>query len=145
GKDTFLAIQYLGTDRLPALFAMKARFDSVAARGKFLPGDLSAEIMEAVSGLCPGHLPKRLKDYRDKFEHHLMLKMSGSGIKEARTYLASAFPSDQGAFFECSPAEGEKAESTRAFIANRAGSRSVATAHCLDKIGRPEVMPFRES
>jgi len=65
--------------------------------------------MQAVSGLFPGHLPKCMKDYRDKFEHHLMLKMSGSGIKEARAYLASVFPSDQGAFFECSPAEGEKA------------------------------------
>ena len=88
---------------------MKARFDSVATRLKFLPRDLSDKIMQAVSGLFPGHLPKRMKDYRDKFEHHLMLKMSGSGIKEARTYLASVFPSDQGAFFESSPAEGEKA------------------------------------
>ena len=74
GKDTFLAIQYLGTDRLPALFAMKARFDSVAERLKFLPRDLGDKIMQAVSGLFPGHLPKRMKDYRGKFEHHLMLK-----------------------------------------------------------------------
>ena len=57
--------------------------------------------MQLVSGLFPGHLPERMKDYRDKFEHHLMLKMSGSGIKEARTYLGSVFPSNQGAFFEC--------------------------------------------
>jgi D-lactate dehydrogenase len=70
GKDTFLAIQYLGTDRLPALFAMKARFDSIAARSKLLPRDLSDKIMQAVSRLFPGHLPKRMKDYRDKFEHH---------------------------------------------------------------------------
>lgn len=120
GKDTFLAIQYLGTDRLPALFAMKARFDSVAMRLKFLPRDLSDKIMQAVSGLFPGHLPKRMKDYRDKFEHHLMLKMSGSGIKEARTYLASVFPSDQGAFFESSPAEGEKAFLHRFAVAGAA-------------------------
>jgi len=120
GKDTFLAIQYLGTDRLPALFAMKARFDSIAARSKFLPRDLSDKIMQAVSRLFPGHLPKRMKDYRDKFEHHLMLKMSGSGIKEARTYLGSVFPSHQGAFFECSPAEGEKAFLHRFAVAGAA-------------------------
>jgi D-lactate dehydrogenase len=99
---------------------MKARFDSVAARWKFLPRDLSDKIMQAVSGLFPGHLPKRMKDYRDKFEHHLMLKMSGSGIKEARTYLGSVFPSDQGAFFECSPAEGEKAFLHRFAVAGAA-------------------------
>jgi len=109
GKDTFLAIQYLGTDRLPVLFAIKAWFDSLAGRLKFLPRGLSDKLMQAVSGLFPSHLPKRMKDYRDKFEHHLMLKMSGSGIEEARTYLASKFPSAEGAFFECSPAEGEKA------------------------------------
>ena len=109
GKDTFLAIQYLGTDRLPVLFAIKAWFDSLAGRLKFLPRGLSDKLMQAVSGLFPSHLPKRMKDYRDKFEHHLMLKMSGSGIEEARTYLASKFPFAEGAFFECSPAEGEKA------------------------------------
>ncbi|ACB97008.1 D-lactate dehydrogenase [Beijerinckia indica] len=109
GKDTFLAIRALGTDRLPKLFAWKAKFDVFVQRYRFLPQDLSDKIMQAVSRLFPSHLPPRMKDYRDRFEHHLMLKMAGPGIEEARTYLRSIFPSAKGHFFECTPEEGVKA------------------------------------
>jgi D-lactate dehydrogenase len=109
GKDMFLAIQYLGTDALPTLFAVKARFDALATRWPFLPRDLSDRLMQMASRLFPSHLPKRMKDFRDRYAHHLMLKMAGSGIDEARTYLQSIFPSAQGAFFECTGEEGTKA------------------------------------
>jgi D-lactate dehydrogenase len=33
GRDTFVAIEKLGTDRLPALFAAKARVDAVLGAG----------------------------------------------------------------------------------------------------------------
>jgi D-lactate dehydrogenase len=109
GKDTFLAIRYLGTDRLPLMFALKGAFDGLVGRLKFMPHDLSDRIMQAVSSLFPRHLPKRMTDYRNRFEHHLMLKMAGGGIDEARRLLKSIFPSAQGAFFECTDDEGEKA------------------------------------
>lgn len=109
GKDTFLAIQYLGTDRLPLMFALKGRFDALCARFRFMPHDLSDRIMQAVSSLFPKHLPKRLYDYRERFEHYLMLRMAEGGIEEARAYLSSIFPSAQGAFFECTAEEGTKA------------------------------------
>jgi D-lactate dehydrogenase len=123
GKDTFLAIHYLGTGMLPALFAVKARVDAIASRLGLQ--DFSDKIMQMGSYLFPQHLPKRMMEYRDKYEHHLMLKMSGPSIDEARSflksifpsaqaaearsYLESAFPSAQGAFFECTDDEGEKA------------------------------------
>jgi D-lactate dehydrogenase len=109
GKDTFLAIEYLGTDRLPLLFAAKGRFDALCSRLPFLPNHLSDKLMQALSRLFPNHLPRRMKDYRDRFEHHLILKMAGDGIDEARRYLKAAFPSKTGDFFECTPEEGEKA------------------------------------
>ena len=109
GKDTFLAILYLGTDRLPALFAMKGRFDAFAARLLFFPHDLSDRVMQTVSHLFPRHLPKRMTEYRDRFEHHLMLKMAGTGIDDARRFLQSIFPSDHGDFFECEDDEGQRA------------------------------------
>ncbi len=109
GKDMFLAIQYLGTDRLPGLFAMKARFDALIARLKILPKDLSDRLMQFAGTLFPAHLPPRLMAYRDQFEHHLMLKVSGDGIAQARDYLSKIFPSAAGAFFECTPEEGTKA------------------------------------
>jgi D-lactate dehydrogenase len=109
GKDNFLAIHYLGTDRLPLMFAMKARFDALCDRVPFLRHHLSDQIMQGISMLFPEHLPKRMTDYRDRFEHHLILKMADDGIEEARDYLKSIFPSRNGDFFECTPDEGEKA------------------------------------
>jgi D-lactate dehydrogenase (quinone) len=109
GKDTFLSIQYLGTGWLPRLFAIKGSFDALAAQLGFLPRDLSDKIMQAMSRLFPSHLPKRMKAYRDKYEHHLMLKMAGKGIDDARAFLKSIFPSARGSFFECTKDEGDKA------------------------------------
>ena len=109
GKDTFLAINYLGTDRLPLMFAMKGRFDALCDRLPFLPHHLGDKIMQAISYLFPKHLPKRMMEYRDRFEHHLILKMADAGIEEAREYLKSVFPTKNGDFFECTPKEGDKA------------------------------------
>jgi D-lactate dehydrogenase (quinone) len=109
GKDMFLAINYLGTDRLPMMFAMKGRFDALCGRLPFLPHHVSDKIMQAISYLFPKHLPKRMMEYRDRFEHHLILKMADDGIEEARKYLKSVFPTKNGEFFECTPKEGEKA------------------------------------
>lgn len=109
GKDTFLAIQYLGTDRLPLMFSLKGKFDAFCARFKFLPHDLSDRMMQFFGSLFPKHLPERLYDYRDCFEHHLMLRMADDSIEEARAYLQTLFPSADGAYFECTPEEGEKA------------------------------------
>jgi D-lactate dehydrogenase (quinone) len=109
GKDTFLAIHYLGTGWMPTLFAIKGRFDALAGRIGFLPRDLSDKIMQMASALFPRHLPRRMMDYRDKYEHHLILKMAGGTIAEARSFLQSLFPSANGDFFECTPVEAEKA------------------------------------
>lgn len=109
GKDTFLAIQYLGTDRLPLMFSLKGRFDAFCGRFRFFPHDLSDRMMQFFSTLFPRHLPKRLYEYRNRFEHHLMLRMADDGIEEARAHLHTGFPSAEGSYFECTPDEGAKA------------------------------------
>jgi D-lactate dehydrogenase (quinone) len=109
GKDTFLAIQYLGTDRLPLMFSLKGRFDAFCGRFRFFPHDLSDRMMQFFSTLFPRHLPKRLYEYRNRFEHHLMLRMADDGVEEARAHLHTVFPSAEGSYFECAPDEGAKA------------------------------------
>jgi len=109
GKDIFLAIKYLGTDWLPRLFALKAWVDTVSSRFTLVPSHLSDKIMYAISRAFPEHLPKRFREYRDQYEHYLVLKMSGTGIDEARHLLGSLYPSRSGDFFECTDEEGEKA------------------------------------
>ena len=109
GKDTFLAIHYLGTGFLPTMFAIKGWFDGICERLSFLPKHLSDGIMQFASSLFPRHLPKRMMDYRDRFEHHLILQMGDDGVEEATDYLKSIFPSQNGDFFACTKDEGDKA------------------------------------
>ncbi|WP_206244615.1 D-lactate dehydrogenase [Novosphingobium terrae] len=113
GKDTFLAIQHLGTDRLPALFALKGRVDAIATR-------LGDRVMQFASKLFPNHLPKRMRAYRDRYEHHLILKMAGEGIAETRKLLAVTFPSGMGDFYECTPEEATAAFLHRFAVAGAA-------------------------
>jgi D-lactate dehydrogenase len=109
GKDSFLAIHHLGTARLPRLFAWKARFDRFMSRIGIAKAGASDRLMQRLSRLFPSHLPPRMKAYRDRFEHHLLLRMGGAGIAEAEAYLRAVFPSASGDYFECSEAEGAKA------------------------------------
>jgi D-lactate dehydrogenase len=109
GKDTFLAIQYLGTRRLPWLFRFKACLDGWATRLGLQSLGINDRILQYLSYLFPNHLPKRMRKYRDRFAHHLLLKMSGDGIREAASYLGTIFPSTKGDFFQCNIAESNKA------------------------------------
>ena len=109
GKDTFLAINYFGTDWMPLWFAIKASVDTFCERFPFLSTHLSDKVLQAASALLPRHLPKRMRDYRRRFEHHLLLQMGDDGIEEASRYLKSVFPSVSGDFFTCTKEEGKKA------------------------------------
>ncbi len=120
GKDTFLAIRWLGTDRLPLLFKWKSWADNVARRLPFLPRDFADHLLQAASRLFPRHLPARMREWRDRFEHHLILKMAGDGIEEARGYFAKMFPSGAGDVFECTAAEAERAFLQRFAVAGAA-------------------------
>ncbi|WP_111430602.1 D-lactate dehydrogenase [Rhodobacteraceae bacterium DSL-40] len=119
GKDTFLFIQKAGTDRMPAFFAAKAKVDALTER-LGLGTTLSDRVAQAVSALAPQHLPKRMNDFRDRYEHHLLLRMGGTGIAEAREYLATLFPSATGDVFECTAAEGKAAFLHRFAVAGAA-------------------------
>lgn len=120
GKDTVIAIERLGTHSLPALFAFKARFDEVTRRLPLLPENLSDRLMQAVSRVFGNHLPARLWSYRNRFEHHLILKMGTDCIAQGRRYLNARYPSDVGDFFECTDAEATKAFLHRFAVAGAA-------------------------
>jgi D-lactate dehydrogenase len=109
GKDTFLMINYLGTSRLPALFGLKNRFDSFFDRLSFLPSHFSDRALQFLSSLFPSHLPRRMKEYRNKYEHHLLLKVPAAGVAEAQVFLDGYFAKASGGYFACTDEEGEKA------------------------------------
>lgn len=120
GKDLFLAVRLLGTTRLPRLFAAKAWMDGMAARLPFLPDNLADRLMQTAGALWPVHLPPRLRRWRDRYEHHLILQVAGPGIGAARALLAACFPSADGDMFECSAAESRDALLHRFTVAGAA-------------------------
>ncbi len=120
GKDTLLAIHYLGTDFLPRLFAIKGWFDAWARKLPLVPSNLTDRVMQLASRLWPTMLPKRMIDYRNRFEHHLILKMSNDGIAEARAFLESFCKSREISFFECTKDEASFAMLHRFAVAGAA-------------------------
>ncbi|WP_386692309.1 MULTISPECIES: D-lactate dehydrogenase [unclassified Lonepinella] len=119
GKDTFWVIRKFGTHRLPALFALKAKVDRFAK--KIGLQDFSDKLLQFGSKFIPQHLPESLRQYRDKYEHHLIIKMGGTGIQEARDYLMHYFNDpNNGGYFECDANETQAAMLHRFAVASAA-------------------------
>ncbi|MCI5111314.1 MAG: D-lactate dehydrogenase [Marivita sp.] len=108
GKDTVLMIDKLGTDKLPMFFAIKGAVDARLNKLSLTRG-FTDRFMQFVSRMVPKLLPKRLTEYRDRYEHHLILKMRDGGVREARGFLKSFFAEHEGDFFECTPREDKLA------------------------------------
>jgi D-lactate dehydrogenase len=84
--------------------------------------------MQFLSLFFPNHLPKRMEQFRDRFEHHWIVEMSDKGIDEAREYFEKFFINNDGDFFECNSKEGKKASLHR-FVAASAIGRYHALKH----------------
>ncbi len=106
GKDTVVMIDRLGTDRLPMFFAMKGSIDARLRNVPFLR-NFTDRAMQVASKLWPRVLPKRMTDFRDRFEHHLILKMKNGGIDEAAAWLPGFVEGRDAAYFECDAREAK--------------------------------------
>ncbi|MBT4915607.1 MAG: D-lactate dehydrogenase [Formosa sp.] len=107
-KDNFIVIEKLGTNFIPTLFELKRKVDLLSKNIKFLPDKFSDKIMQFLSKLWPNHLPKRMEQFRDKYEHHWVIEMSEDGIDEAKKYFSKFFIDKEGGFFECTTKEAQK-------------------------------------
>lgn len=118
GKDTFLLIDRLGTARVPAAFALKSRvdgwFESVGLRG------VTDRLLQAAMQLLPAHLPPRMTQFRDRYEHHLLLKVSAVDAAATDAFLRTHFADGQGDYFHCTAEEGRKAFLHRFAVAGAA-------------------------
>jgi len=119
GKDTYLVIDRFGTARVPTAFALKSRvdglFERVGLRG------VSDGIIQKVMDLLPSHLPARMREYRDRYEHHLLLRVSNDTAEQTREHLKGFFAGrDSGSYFECDEDEGRRAFLHRFAIAGAA-------------------------
>ncbi len=107
GKDTLLMIHWLGTDFLPKMFAMKGAMDARFAKIPFLPANLVDRAMQIFANIMPEALPKRMLAFRDRYEHHLILKVGASSAAGTETILNDTCGPD--GWFKCDAAETKKA------------------------------------
>jgi len=119
GKDTFLLIDRFGTARVPAAFALKSRvdgfFERLGLRG------VTDHLLQAFTNLLPSHLPARMGEWRQRYEHHLLVRVSNDTAEATRAFLAQHFGnSPTGGWFECDAEEGRKAFLHRFAIAGAA-------------------------
>lgn len=108
GKDLYLFLKHVGSQRIATAFGLKSRFDAITGSLGFGTG-ISDHLLQFLMRLLPNHLPPRMNDFADRYAHHLLLRMDGDGIAEARKYLGSIFPSADGGYFECNEAEADAA------------------------------------
>ena len=120
-KDTFLVIERLGTKFLPTLFELKRRVDILAKKLKFFPDNFSDRLMQFLSNFWPNHLPKRMENFRDLYEHHWVIEMSDEGIVEAEKYFSEIFKNQDGDYFICNEFESKKASLHRFVSASAIG------------------------
>ncbi len=107
GKDTLLMIHWFGTDRLPLFFAIKGALDARLNKLPFLPKNLVDRVMQGLSAILPEALPRRMLEFRKRFEHHLILKVSGETAAATETILTETVGA--GGWFLCDAAETGKA------------------------------------
>ena len=100
-------IHWFGTDWLPKIFALKGAMDARLNKMPFLPKNLVDRVMQGLSRLVPEALPRRMLAFRDRYEHHLILKVSGHTAKETETILNDTVGSE--GWFLCDPLEAKKA------------------------------------
>ncbi|MFL2608195.1 MAG: D-lactate dehydrogenase [Flavobacteriaceae bacterium] len=108
-KDSFLLIERLGTNFLPFLFSFKRIIDLMSSKIPFCSNNLSDRLMQFLGSLFPDHLPKKMNDFRDNFEHHWIIEMTDDGITEAKDYFIKYFKDKNADFFECNERESKKA------------------------------------
>ena len=107
GKDTLLLIHWLGTDYLPTIFSLKGQMDGRLNAVPFLPKNLVDRMMQFLSRLLPEALPKRMLAFRDRFEHHLILKVEKASGDQTEALLNEIFGAE--GWFHCDAAEAKKA------------------------------------
>lgn len=106
GRDTFLAVRLLGTQRLPALFRAKRWVDRIANSLNSNMLHVSDRIMQWTARLVPGHLSSRIKAIGGKFAHHLVIKIETEQIASFRKHISSVQSVADIYVRECAPSVG---------------------------------------
>lgn len=119
GKDTFLFIEKFGTANVPKAFAFKDKVDGFLE--KFRIKGLTDHVLQALTFFLPSHLPERMTEFRDRYEHHLIVRVENNSKTQAEQFLKEYFAVHAtGQYFACTEEEGRKAFLHRFAVAGAA-------------------------
>lgn len=125
GKDTFIGLKYAGHRQLRRLFALKRWANTVFATLPFFGATVADTIAQRIFALLPAPLPKRMLEYRDRFEHHLIMVVDDAQRTVTEACLTTFFAvlGRGGSFFVCSDDEATSA------MLHRFGAASAMTRY----------------
>lgn len=119
GKDTFLFIEKFGTAKVPHAFALKDKIDGICE--KLHIKGLTDHALQIITNFMPSHLPKRMNEFRDLYEHHLILRIEHQDVETVGQFLTDYFSKhNTGNYFLCDDEEGRKAFLHRFAVAGAA-------------------------
>jgi D-lactate dehydrogenase (quinone) len=137
GRDTFLLIHYLGANVMPGVFARKRRMDATFNTWPFMPKYFADKVAQFVASFWPEMLPRKMLEYGRRYEHHLMVKVGGASVAETEAILDEVFAANEGAYFRCTPDEGE-----RAFLHRFSAGSTVARFAVMNAREVEGIMPL---
>ncbi|MGO2654479.1 MAG: D-lactate dehydrogenase [Pseudoclavibacter sp.] len=125
GKDTYVFLKFMSAGLQTRMFSFKTWANGVFGKIPGIGPTFADTVSQVAFDLLPNQLPKRLMEYRNRFEHHLLLTVSADQKVESEKMLKAFFaePEHKGDFFVCT-ADEEKSASL-----NRFGAASAATRY----------------
>ncbi len=107
-KDTFLLLKYFGTSSLPRLLYLKRSLDNMANSISIFPDNIGDKALQFISELLPNHIPKRIREYREKYDHYMLFVASDEGIEEMEQLLLQQSKNETDfEFIRCTKLEGD--------------------------------------
>lgn len=123
GKWSFKCIEMLGTKRLLKLFNLKRKIESNLQKLNINYPVIDTSLYYLFK-LFPKHLPKRILEFGEKYNHHLIIN-TADNINEAEIFLNDFFKDRESSFFKATKEEGKKA------MLNRFASAGAGMQYCL--------------
>lgn len=104
-KHMYWAINRFGPEALPQLMANKAKWDIRVKNLKVLPANFVDKVLQFANNVTPKGVAPRILDYRERFEHHLMIKAEARHADELQRLLHTFFCDRSGQYFACDARE----------------------------------------
>ncbi len=107
-KDTFLFLKFFGPSFIPKLFALKRRLDQIAESINFLPSHPSDRLLQFLADITPNHIPPRIREYREKYDHYMLFSTSDESINPTKELLKiETSNNEEYEYLECTKSEGK--------------------------------------